>query len=120
MKTLNISRQIADLCVKQGRLDDAEAIFRQLLIKYTDKFGIYHTLTLTRLAELRNSFKKDDAQKSEAMLPAALQGLEEACGPSSELTARAARTLGGVLLAHDKFAEPEKGFQRLLCISKRI
>lgn len=87
VKTLNISKQIADLCVKQGRLDDARLF--------------------------SNSFKKYDAQKSEAMLRAALQGLENACGPSSELTACAARTLGSPP-AQDKFAESEKAFQKAL------
>ena len=106
---------------KQGKLAEAEAMWRQLLAGFEDALGPDHMLTLGVCLEL-GRILDDEAKisEAEAMCQRTLSGYKKVLGLDHIRTVDSMYNLGLILKRQKKLHEAEDMFQQALSASKKI
>jgi tetratricopeptide (TPR) repeat protein len=106
---------LGNLYLDQGKLAEAEKMYKRALQGYEEALGANHTSTLNTVNNLgllyRNQGKLAEAEK---MHERALQGKEEALGASHTSTLDTVNNLGLLYADQGKLAEAEKIYERAL------
>jgi len=103
------------LYVDQGKLAEAEKMYRRALQGYEKALGPKYTSTLDTVNNLGNLYKNQDKlAEAEKMYMRALQGKEETLGPKHISTLETVNNLGLLYKKQGKLAEAEKMYMRAL------
>ena len=117
----NATAMLSQIYMKQGRLAEAEAIWRQLLAEYEVILGPDHALTLDACSR-RGSRLEDNGRllEAEAMYQRALSGYKEVLGMDHISTLNTLYDFGLLLKRQKKIHEAEDIFQQALSGFKKI
>ena len=121
-ETKKVAAKLSKIYEKQGRLADAEAMWRPLLAEFEATLGPDHVLTLNVCFE-RGWILMDDEGKlleAEAMYQRALSGYKKVLGMDHQSTVVTFYNLGLVLKRQRKLREAEDMFQQALSGYKTI
>jgi tetratricopeptide (TPR) repeat protein len=106
---------LGDLFVDQGKLAEAEQMYRRALQGKEKAWGPDYTSTLDTVNNLGNLYRTQGRLvKAEQMYQRALQGKEKAWGPDHTSTLNTVNNLGLLYANQGKLAEAEQMYQRAL------
>ena len=101
------------LFANQGKMVEAEAMYRRALEGYEKALGPEHTSTLNTVNNLGNLYKNQGkVVEAEAMYRRALEGKEKAWGPEHTSTLNTVNNLGILYANQGKMVEAEAMFRR--------
>ncbi|CAK7229615.1 hypothetical protein SBRCBS47491_007310 [Sporothrix bragantina] len=115
ISTLDAVNNLGSLYINQGRLPEAEAMFRRALQGYEKALGPDHTSTLNTVNNLSSLYiNQGRLPEAEAMFQRALQGYEKALGPDHTSTLNAVNSLNNLYRNQGRLPEAEAMLQRAL------
>ena len=115
MSPLHTAHNLGDLYRDQGKLAEAEVMYRRALAGYEKALGPEHRWTLRTVRNL-GILRSEQGKLAEAeiMYQRALAGYEKALGPEHTSTLNAVHNLGILRRDQGKLAEAETMYQRAL------
>ncbi|KAA6412799.1 MAG: hypothetical protein FRX48_03791 [Lasallia pustulata] len=112
---LNAVHKLGNLYADQGKMAEAEAMYRRALEGYEKAWGPEHTSTLDTVNNLGNLYaNQGKLAEAEAMYRRALEGKEMAWGPEHTSTLDTVNNLGVLYKDQGKMAEAEAMYRRAL------
>jgi tetratricopeptide (TPR) repeat protein len=103
------------LYISQGKLQEAEDMFRKALRGYDENHGPDYTWTLHTFSNLGSLYlDQGKLQEAEDMFQRALRGYDKSLGPDHMVTLNAINNLGKLYLNQGKLQEAEDMFQQAL------
>jgi tetratricopeptide (TPR) repeat protein len=112
---LNAIHSLGMLYVEQGRLLEAEQMFKRALRGYEEARGPTHTSTLASVLGLGTLYTdQGKLGEAEQMYERALRGYEEALGPTHTSTLQTVNNLGCLYLNQGKLSKAEQMYERAL------
>ncbi|RSL80949.1 hypothetical protein CEP52_017301, partial [Fusarium oligoseptatum] len=113
--TLASVSNLGSVLSRQGKYDEAEAIYRRALKGYEKALGLEHPSTLTSVNNLGSVLESQGKyDKAEAMHRQALKERKKALGPEHPDTLTSVSNLGSVLSNQGKYEEAEAIYWRAL------
>ncbi|KAA6416359.1 MAG: Kinesin light chain [Lasallia pustulata] len=112
---LNAIHNLGSLYADQGKMAEAEAMYRRTLEGYEKAWPLEHTSTLATVNSLGILYKNQGKMaEAEAMYRRALEGKEKAWGPEHTSTLDTVNNLGSLYNDQGKMAEAEAMYRRAL------
>ena len=106
---------LGNLYKSQGKLDEAEKMYRRALQGYEKALGPDRTPTLMTVNNLGSLYAdQGKLDEAEEMYQRVLQGYEKALGPDHTSTLNTVNNLGNLYKSQGKLDEAEKMYQRAL------
>ncbi|KAK4251063.1 kinesin light chain [Corynascus novoguineensis] len=119
--TLNAIQHLGVLFEGQGRLGEAEAMYRRTLQGYDKALGPDHMLTVDTINKLGNVYRVQcRLEEAEAMYQRALQGYDKALVPDHTSTLGMVHDLGYIYADQGRLVEAEALYQRALQGRERV
>ncbi len=112
---LDAIHSLGSFYTNQGKMAEAEAMYRRALEGKEKAWGPEHTSTLDTVNNLGNLYKDQGKMaEAEAMYRRALEGYEKAWGPEHTSTLNTVNNLGNLYIDQGKMAEAEAMYRRAL------
>ena len=113
--TLNAVHNLGNLYANQGKMEEAEAMYRRALKGYEKACGPEHTSTLDMINNLGALYAdQGKMEEAEIMYQQALNGYEKAWGPKHTSTLDTVNNLANLYKSQGKMEEAEVMYRRAL------
>jgi tetratricopeptide (TPR) repeat protein len=117
---LQTANNLGVLYFNQGRIAEAEAMYRQALAGYEKALGPEHTSTLRTVNNLDVLyFNQGRIAETEVMYQQALMDYEKVLGPENTSALQIVKNLGILYNVQGRFAEAEVMYQRALVVYEK-